>query len=148
MTDKKTPTRAAGTGSRKTADKTAKSFVEKQGQEIGKGGTLEVPIVVEPMPSKGYSKRSMKPEEYPFSKLEPSIKAGDQLIGPSFFIPEDEKPLKILATARKRHFPALFWTRKVVVTIGGKEVKGSRVWRAPLEEQEAKLAKAEKTAEA
>lgn len=131
-----TKTRRAGSPA-KTKTTTARSAYT-QGQELGIGGTLGVPIVASVLPGKGYSKRAMSPEAYPFSQLEPSKKLGNgDIIGPSFFIPEDSDPDRLLARARKRHPGWKFWSRKMTDTpVGAKEpVVGKRVWRATVEQE-------------
>lgn len=118
------------TGRRKAGSGAAKGFT--QGQELGIGGTKEVPITVAALPDKGYTKRELAPEEYPFSKLTPAVKQGDEIVGPSFFIPETDNPDRLIATARKRHKKEgiSFWTRKASEKVGSRKVQGKRVWRA------------------
>ena len=126
---KKTPARRS-TATRRAGTGTAKTF--QQGQELGTGGTKEVPITVVALPDKGYSKRSVTPEEYPFSQLAESKKVDGDIIGPSFFIPESDDPKKLLAKARKRHKDEgfVFWSRTRTEEVNGKPTEGVRVWRA------------------
>jgi len=70
-------------------------------------------------------------EKYPFGELAPARKEADgRIVGPSFFIPEDDSALGKLAAARKRHH-ALFWSRSVTEQVNGRGplVKGLRIWR-------------------
>lgn len=94
-----------------------------------RGGTKQVLIEVVPMPAR--PGRPQKEEEYPFALLTESQKVGQEIVGPSFFIPDSDEPAKHVAAARKRHKGALFWVRKAVgkATDKGPEVPGMRVWR-------------------
>lgn len=70
-------------------------------------------------------------EEYPFGELTPARKEADgSIVGPSFFIPMDDRAIGRLAAARKRH-KCLFWSRKVFEQVNGKgpKVEGLRIWR-------------------
>lgn len=115
-------------------------YKEKQGQQIGIGGTAKVAIVIDVVPATAYSPRTVKDERYPFSELDNSREIEGQLIGPRFFIPDSDTPNRHLATARKRHRPdqdrftvIKFNTRKGT----DKGVPGVFVWRAPADEEQA-----------
>lgn len=136
----KQPTR----GAQQSKDVPADPFREKQGQQIGVGGTAKVPLVVDVVPAASYSPRTVKEERYPFSELENSRFVDDKLVCVKFFIPDTDTPNRHLATARKRHrpdqtrFPAMkFNTRKGKNIVGGVEVPGLFVWRATAEEEQA-----------
>jgi hypothetical protein len=92
-----------------------------------RGGLKQVLIEVVPMGNKGG--RSRGTEEYPFSELQPAEVKDGQIVGPSFFIPDSDKPKMKIAVARKRHKPAIFLTRSTTAVIDGEEVTGTRVWR-------------------
>lgn len=94
------------------------------------GGTKKVVIETMAVPPKPYA-RPAKPEEYPFGELAPATKdKTGEIVGPSFFIPEGDKPEKHLANARKRH-KCLFWSRRATEKPNGKgaPVPGVRIWR-------------------
>jgi hypothetical protein len=94
-----------------------------------RGGTKQVLIEVVPMGNKGG--RSRGTEDYPFGQLEPSEIKDGQIVGPSFFIPDTDKPRMKIAVARKRYKPEgrMFLTRQTEAVIDGKNVTGVRVWR-------------------
>ena len=157
VTKKKTATVKAGTKTapRKSPTRSARQskgtqidpFKEKQGQQIGVGGTAQVPIVIDVIPTATYSPRTVKEERYPFSELENSRLIDGTLIGPRFFIPDSDTPNRHLATARKRHrpdqdrFPVMkFVTRKGKSEVNGKLVPGVFIGRAPIEEEQAWIA--------
>lgn len=116
-----------------------KAAPKKNGAKPLVAGSAGVKIEVRAVPDKGYSQRRLMPEEFPFSQLEHSTKNGNEIVGPSFFIPEDDDPAKHLARSRKQLSKQgmKFWTRKDTEEIDGKEVEGLRVWRATKEEEAA-----------
>lgn len=131
-------------GAQQSAAIAVDPFKEKQGQQIGVGGTAQVPIVIDVVPAAAYSPRTVKDERYPFSELENSRLVDGVLMGPRFFIPDTDTPNRHLATARKRHRPdqtrfavMKFNTRKGKNIINGVEVTGIWVWRADLSEEQA-----------
>lgn len=76
--------------------------------------------------------RLLAEETWPFGDLTPATKNGDDIKGPSFFIPEAENPDAALASARKRHKGVSFISRKMTgPNDAGETVEGVRVWRAP-----------------
>lgn len=96
--------------------------------ETMRGGTKNV--LIQTMALSGRGGRPAKEEDYPFSKLTPSVMVGSTIQGPSFFIPDSDSAGGKLANARKRH-GVLFWSRKTVEQIDGKgpAVPGLRIWR-------------------
>lgn len=78
--------------------------------------------------------RLLAEETWPFGELTPAVKNGEELKGPSFFIPEAENPDAALASARKRHKGVSFISRKTSEPLeeNGEKVEGVRVWRAPV----------------
>ena len=153
-TVQKTATTKAGTkvtkpkrvsrGAQQSAAVAVNPLKEKQGQQIGVGGTAQVPIVFDVVPAAAYSPRTVKDERYPFSALENSKLVDGVLMGARFFIPGTDTPNRHLATARKRHRPdqnrfpvAKFNSRKGKNVINDTEVTGVWVWRAALDEEQA-----------
>lgn len=138
---KKTATRKAGTAAPNGKGQTQNDAgLGKQGATamtpaaaapaVVMGGTKKVVIETMAVPAKPYA-RPAKPEEYPFGELAPAVKdKTGEIVGPSFFIPEDDKPEKHLANARKRH-KCLFWSRRATEKPNGKgtPVPGLRIWR-------------------
>jgi hypothetical protein len=129
------PAIGAGFGKQKQSDDT--SPTGKQGEGASgkspettelRGGTKQVLITTASLGSK--PGRPALPEDYPFGMLEPAKMVGDEIIGPSFFIPESDKAEGKLAAARKRH-KALFWSRSTSEQVNGKgaKVPGLRIWR-------------------
>lgn len=140
MTTPNKNTRKAGTA-KKTPARRADPYVDKQGQQIDSGGTADVPIVMKAVVTPTFSGRTPKPEKYPFSKLDYSKDVNGERVGPSFFIPDNDDPQKVLAANRKRWNGRdgkelrKFWARSDEVEIDGKTVAGVSVWRASKEEE-------------
>jgi hypothetical protein len=120
-------TQEAGTAERQDADTSGKAA----GKET-RGGTKGVLISVMPMVTR--ISRAPKPEEYPFGELTPAKKVKGEIVGPSFFIPDEDKADDRLASGRKRHKEAgkVFWSRKTTERVNGEGplVTGRRVWLA------------------
>ena len=98
------------------------------GTEI-RGGAKQVLITEATISGRGGRPAGI--EEYPFGDLTPARKEADgSIVGPSFFIPLDDRAVGRLAAARKRH-KCLFWSRKVFEQVNGKgpKVEGLRIWR-------------------
>lgn len=78
-----------------------------------------VKIEVVAIPGRGG--RPQQAEAFPFAALDVSTKDGENMVGPSFMIPEGENADNILAAARKRHKGKSFTARKME--------GGVRIWR-------------------
>lgn len=134
------PTRKAGT-KKVTTTREPDPYRDQQGQQIDVGGTAEVPIVIKAHVEAHYPGRPPKAEEYPFSKLDNSRVIDGVEVGPSFFIPDSEKPDKVLAAYRKRWNGEngkelrKFKARADTAVIDGKEVTGKSVWRHTKEDE-------------
>ncbi len=104
-----------------------------------RGGTKQVLITEAKITGRGGRPAGI--EDYPFGELKPARKMSDgSIVGPSFFIPDEDRASGKLAAARKRHrdadgTPALFWSRKVFEQVNGTgpKVAGLRIWRGTSE---------------
>jgi hypothetical protein len=122
---RKTTSRRGGTGTRgqragngqQRADQTLVSG--NGGSEMKTTDINGVKIDVMKVPGRGG--RPQQSEAYPFAALEVSQKNGEEIVGPSFLIPEDKNPDNVLAAARKRHKGKTFTARKME--------GGVRIWR-------------------
>jgi hypothetical protein len=86
------------------------------------GGKMDINgVEIEVMAVPGRGGRPQQSEAYPFAALEVSQKNGEEIVGPSFLIPEDKNPDNVLAAARKRHKGKTFTARKME--------GGVRIWR-------------------
>lgn len=142
-TRRKTPAKAPARGRQQQA---ADAAIGKQGAETSgkttndaagktaagmeiRGGAKQVLITEATISGRGGRPAGI--EEYPFGELTPARKEADgSIVGPSFFIPLDDRAIGRLAAARKRH-KCLFWSRKVFEQVNGNgpKVEGLRIWR-------------------
>lgn len=85
-------------------------------------------------------RRIRAPEKYPISSLPLSvIDVSGVWVGPSIFIPKEDKPTPLIMNAKTR-IPVIrgrpaykFVVRKDVVDRDGQTVSGKRVWRIPID---------------
>lgn len=104
-----------------------------------RGGTKQVLITEARIGGRGG--RPAGVEDYPFGELTPARKEKDgTIVGPSFFIPMEDRAQGKLAAARKRHRdadgrPAIFLSRKTKERLNGDGplVEGLRIWRGTRE---------------
>lgn len=130
--EKQVQSGAAETG---VVEKQGASASGKTGEANGsvagemRGGAKQVLITEATLTGRGGRPAGI--EEYPFAELTAARKETDgRIVGPSFFIPMNDRAEGRLAAARKRH-KALFWSRKVTEAVNGKgaKVEGLRIWR-------------------
>jgi hypothetical protein len=106
----------AGNGQQR-ADQTLASGQRRQRNETTDINGVKIEVMKVP----GRGGRPQQSEAYPFAALEVSQKNGEEIVGPSFLIPEDKNPDNVLAAARKRHKGKTFTARKME--------GGVRIWR-------------------